>query len=318
MYFPYLRAKQFELIALKEICSSFPSESRKFSPVIEPVKYSSTLKSTLKILVKQELNFNIIINPQVGDLRREFSRIINLLHEGVGMYTNYQLALIIDEGVEISALIRLIRDSNLSHSGITLIHFSEIYEGNIDALSSSLDVVYNLIYSSRTSRRYFNAFNPGTIVSLDDYFKQKKPNAEYLKQDISYFSDEYKYYKQDGFIGFSDFLTIGDNYSELGFLPKNVAIHLSFIDNEKIMIKHFVSEPNDNTSDIGSKFYDAVQKLVLWCNENNIDSVAVDIFRNLEAKGHFPGLGTLKKLSIMHHIELIIKNIHECIVVKNA
>lgn len=307
MYFPYLRAIQFELIALKEICSSFPSEIRKFSPVIEPVKYSSTLK----ILVEQQLNFNIIINPQVGDLRRESSRIINLLHEVVGMYTNYQLALIINEKVEVSALIRLIRDSNLSHSGITLIHFSEIYEGNIDALSSSLDLVYNLIYSSRTSRRYFKTFSPSTIVSLDDYFKRKKPNAEYLSQDISCFSDGYKCYKQDGFIGFSDFLTIGNNYSELGFLPENVAIHLSFIDDEKIMIKHFVSEPNYNTSDIGSKFYDAVQKLVRWCNENNINSVAVDIFRNLEAKGHFPGLGTLKKLSIMHHIELIIKNLHE-------
>lgn len=75
------------------------------------------------------------------------------------------------------------------------------------------------------------------------------------------------------------------------------------------MVKHFVSDSNQDVSDIGGKFSEAIHKLVTWCNQNNINTKAVEVFKDLEARGHFPGLGTLKKLSIMNHIELIINNI---------
>ncbi|HEY9169416.1 MAG TPA: sce7725 family protein [Lutibacter sp.] len=60
MYFPYLRGKQFELIALRELCALFPEELNKISPVIEPVKASSTLNSTLAELANRNANFNLI------------------------------------------------------------------------------------------------------------------------------------------------------------------------------------------------------------------------------------------------------------------
>lgn len=48
MYFPYLRGRQYELIAIRELI-----EKGKLSsfvvPIIEPVKLSSTLSNTLDI-----------------------------------------------------------------------------------------------------------------------------------------------------------------------------------------------------------------------------------------------------------------------------
>lgn len=311
MYFPYVRGKQFELIALRELCNLLPGFTTKISPVIEPVKNSSTFKSTLKALVSSNANFNVIINPRFGDFRNH-TTIVNILKSEIQQYQNYQIGLIIDEKSELQleVIVDFLNDMKLNNVGITLIHNAEISSKKIDFLTSNLNIKYNLIYFSKTSRRYYREFNQDTRVSIDDYFKELSKNADYLDVDSSSFSEEYKFYKQDGFVGFGDFLTIGDSYSETGFLPRAIAIHLSYIDgNEKMRVKHFVSNSNGDTSDIGGKFAEALEKLVTWCNSHNINTKAVDIYRELHQRGHFPGLGTLKKLSIMNHIELVIGKI---------
>lgn len=308
MYFPYLRGKQFELIALRELCSLFPEGLNKISPIVEPVKASSTLNSALTELSKCNVNFNLIINPIVGDLEGQFERIIEIIESSIpAEYDNFQLAIIIDAKTEkgISKLITFLGALNLNYNGITLIHQTELNSQKIAYLNAKLKIVYNVIYFSKTSRRYYREFEPSTLVSLDDYFVYQPRNADYLNQD-SDFSKEYRFYIQDGFVGFSDFLTVGDNYSEAGFLPRAVAIHLSYLDNGQIKIKHFVSDSNEDVSDIGGKFSEAINKLVIWCDAKNLNTAAISIYRDLQSRGHFPGLGVLKKLSIMNHIELII------------
>ena len=234
MYFPYLRGKQFELIALRELSTLMSSNSEKISPIIEPVKDSSTLKSTLKELVEKGINFNFVLNPRVGNLDNSFDTVLDILSQIINGYTNFQLAIIVDKYTEqnITTLAEFMGGINFEYNGITLIHNSEIENSSIERLNSSLNIKYNLIYFSKTSRRYYREFEKNTRVSLDDYFRKLERNADYLDIDVSDFSEEYKYYEDDGFVGFSDFLTIGDNYSESGFLPRAVAIHLSYIDNQ--------------------------------------------------------------------------------------
>ena len=69
------------------------------------------------------------------------------------------------------------------------------------------------------------------------------------------------------------------------------------------------SNSNDDNSDIAGKFSEAIEKLIKWCNESGYDSIAIRKFRELYNGGnvHFPGLGTTKKLSMMNHIELVLK-----------
>src|SRR4051812_977746 len=68
MYFPFLRGKQFELLALKEVCALL-KPSNKIHPIIEPVKESfQALERSLSELCINNISPTIIVNPTVGDL----------------------------------------------------------------------------------------------------------------------------------------------------------------------------------------------------------------------------------------------------------
>ncbi len=67
MYFPYLRGRQFELIALRELAEKGVLSSR-ITPIIEPVKLSSTLVKTIETYGENSKQIAIITNPKVGGL----------------------------------------------------------------------------------------------------------------------------------------------------------------------------------------------------------------------------------------------------------
>jgi hypothetical protein len=146
-----------------------------------------------------------------------------------------------------------------------------------------------------------------SLVYLTDSFVKKIKNADYQQNVDESFSNDHLYYKDEGFVGYSDFLTVGSEIVDGGFLPYAIAIHLTYLnspDND-VRIHHFVSDSNEDTSDIPGKLKEALDKLIPFINQNQINSIACDIFRKYYLDGNFPGLGILKKLSIMHHIQLI-------------
>ena len=65
MYFPYLRGRQFELIALRELVEKGVLSNR-ITPIIEPVKLSSTLVKTIETYGENCKQLAIITNPKVG------------------------------------------------------------------------------------------------------------------------------------------------------------------------------------------------------------------------------------------------------------
>jgi hypothetical protein len=308
MYFPYLRGKQFELIALREISSLMAKKKAKVSPIIEPVKDSTTLKNTLSELKKKDINFNVIINPKVGELQNTTS-ILNILNKELSGYKNFQIAILLTGKENHKTLANTLKKFPNLSGGLTLIHEAtyDNIEEIVEEYEAIISVKYNVIYFSKTNRRYHRNFEDSTLVGLDDYFSAQSKNSAYKHIDESDFSEEHKYYSDDGFVGFADFLTIGDNYTESGFLPYAIAIHLSYADAaKKIKVKHFVSDSNDDTSDVAGKFSEALDKLIDWCKVSGLKTGAVGTFKELHRSGHFPGLGSVKKLSILNHIELVI------------
>ena len=71
MYFPYLRGRQFELIAIRELLEKELIGS-KIIPIIEPVKYTSTLAKTLAVYSEKEHKCALIMNPGVGNFVSTF------------------------------------------------------------------------------------------------------------------------------------------------------------------------------------------------------------------------------------------------------
>ena len=70
MYFPYLRGRQNELLCLRELLDAGKFSS-KVIPIIEPVKFSSTLFSTLIKFIEMGHQVIVIRNPEVGSFRKE-------------------------------------------------------------------------------------------------------------------------------------------------------------------------------------------------------------------------------------------------------
>jgi hypothetical protein len=134
-------------------------------------------------------------------------------------------------------------------------------------------------------------------------------NREY--PDVEFFSDLHATYSDEGMDGFGDFLIVGNEYSETGGPAYAVAIHLTFIDSNKdneMHIYHFKSLRQDDPKDPAGKFAEALEKLVDAVQKDNTQiskTSAVEEFLRLHQKGHFPGLGYVKKLSMKHHIETL-------------
>lgn len=310
MYQPYIRGKQFELIGLRELASDVLSENKeKISPIIEPVRDSSTFKTTLKELAKNNINFTVIVNPQVGTFK-DTKSIFGAIKTAVDDYRNYQIGIIFYDGIKQDDAIDFLSDYEEEIPTLSIIH-NAIFDNITDKLAEYVKlctVKYNVINLSLTTRRYHRNFDKDTLIELDDFFRSQPRNSDYLRIKESIFSEEHLYYKDEGYIGFSDFLSIGEGYSESGFLPYAVAIHLSYSDDEdRIRIRHFTSNSNDDNSDVAGKFAEALDKLITWCNETGYDSKAIQSYREYHENGHFPGLGTLKKLSLINHIELVMK-----------
>ena len=103
---------------------------------------------------------------------------------------------------------------------------------------------------------------------------------------------------------------MGKTYNDSGFAPYAVAIHIVYPANDELRIHHFVSDSNDDITDVAGKFGEAVEKLAKWYqsrDKNRIDTYGMKEFEQLYATKSFPGLGVVKKLSIMHHLELMEK-----------
>ena len=104
---------------------------------------------------------------------------------------------------------------------------------------------------------------------------------------------------------------VGNDYSEGGGPAYAVAIHLTYIDPGKddvMYVYHFLSTTNNTPTDPAGKFGQALERLIgkLDSGTSNLfEGSAIEEFRELHAKKHFPGLGYVKKLSMKHHIETL-------------
>lgn len=310
MYFPFLRGKQFELIALRELCNwGIPHD--KLSVVIEPVKLNfSSLDKTIRELNDHKINFNIIINPIVGDFSQNYEDIEPLFHI-LNLFENFQLCYYLSNNNNLDFILTRLKESKLRCKGISFIHLNELDVNDTQKKFNDIyPTIYNILKVDSLSRSYTRNIEQDTKILLSDHFKAQQKNSDYLLKEDYFFSDDNLFYKTEGFIGFSDYTVIGESYIESGFLPYAVAIHLTYRDtNNIIRIHHFVSDSNEDTSDVAGKFMEALTKLVDWTNTYNINSRAIESFKELHAKKAFPGLGTIKKLSILNHFEVILNTI---------
>lgn len=299
MYFPYLRGRQYEMIALKELAQK-GLISKLILPVVEPIKITTTFNSAISAYIDSNLNIAIINNPEVGPLKKE------IVTQSIPFKEkNIVAASIMQENIDMS--IETLSKEGVPNEDLLVVINSRDYLDNYMKIFKEASPKYTLLPDERSIRR---AISSGKIL-FGDKFKRKEKNSDYADPDDEFFSDDHLFYREEGYIGFGDYSIIGDIYDEGGFAPKAVAIHIVYFDKKKqLRVHHFVSNSNSGIEDPAGKFYEAVTKLFKWyreCLDERQQTYALNILLEYYERGYYPGLPTIKKLSIMHHLELMNK-----------
>lgn len=303
MYFPYLRGRQFELIAIRELIEK-SLMSKNVMPVVEPVKLSSALIKTLASFKEKDRALGLIRNPQVGSMRKDLTDEKNEKDKGrfYELLKTSDILTFLFADANLPAHLSTMESQGISKRDIATIcihpdsipHFESAYASDYPR--------YNFIPDESVFRRRM----PGQRVILEDRFPKKSRNVDYLAPEDEPFSSDHLYYGLDGYLGFSDYSVVGDEYTETGFAPYAVAIHIVyFADDRTLRVRHFVSDTNDDITDPAGKFAEALEKLVVWNQTQQLDTYGILSFENMYKDRSYPGLGTVKKLSIMHHLELM-------------
>lgn len=302
MYYPILRGRQNELLAIKELLNA-SRLSDKIVPIIEPVKLSPTLVSTIKALKDANHDFVFIVNPQVGSFNIDARNSKNQKYlenlKAILNDTNFLRGVIVNEKTP---------------EKVEKMHQKGVIDENIVSICTNPDSIkyyeatFNGSRSVKTVVPYASSFRRirDNRIILEDKFNKKNRNQDYIEDPDEFFSNDHIYYLEDRYIGFSDYSVIGEEYSESGFAPYAVAIHIVYFDASKeLRVHHFVSKDNEDISDPAKKFYQAVKQLVEWNKNQSLNTIAIETFEKICEEQSYPGLGVVKKLSLMHHLELI-------------
>lgn len=311
-YFPYLRGKQYELLALREyLRAGLPRTP--VSPIIEPVKLPlNGLNTCLQVLSDQPQEHVLIGNPTVGELASPNSVHPELvpLFSSPGILNDYprHLGLVITSQTNVVQLLSSVK-ALPSDPSIALIHKEQNdHLSDLEAATRE-NRRYDILDYQLRKRHYKESLDHSTGITLRDGFLPEARNADFLERMETLFSEEHLFFRDENWGGFSDYLTIGHQYIEGGFSPRAVAIHWTYEPSpgRPIMIRHFTSESNQDPANVAGKFLEAVNKLVEFLDGQAIDTYAADIMRGHARAETYPGLGTVKKLSILNHLELMAR-----------
>jgi len=307
MYHPYFRGKQYELITIRESAGLLQQSG--FVPIIEPVKQSlGALKKALAAIRESSGKAIVIVNPFHGDHSLDGEDISTLLAEDCNGYQGISAGILLKEDTSIESIVGYCDEHRahplaLIHAGFT--RAKDLVAALGDRVGQMQHVFIDGIGGGKLYQKHFS---DGNRILIRDGF-QRRRNRDH--PNMEFFSDLHATFQDEGMSGFGDFLIVGDDYSESGGPAYAVAIHLTFIDNEKddeMHIHHFKSDRQDTPTDPAGKFAEALAKLMATLESPNnklLETEAIAEFRQLYARGHFPGLGYIKKLSMKHHIETL-------------
>ncbi|WP_425514596.1 sce7725 family protein [Enterococcus alishanensis] len=283
MYYPYFRGKQFDLLALSTLVKE-QRWSKKIIPIIEPVRDSATLKKTIELFQKEKLQLYIIENPQVGRFKFfEAKQHPWQLKADTSIYSA-----------------EIITNQKLDQTSLAIFNEQSTRDQNL--LNSNQ-------FALLPNQGRFRILPFQKKIILDDAFIARKKIETYGNHDDDFFSDQHLYYQTDGFAGFSDYTIESSRYFDKGGPSRAIAIHVTYFDAYlNLRVKHFVSDTNDSTKDQALKFFEAAEKMLEWYDRNQDQLLLTlgmtELINYLKTK-KFPGLGTIKKWSLAHHLELL-------------
>lgn len=269
-YYPLIRGRQFDLVALKDILAAGMSPS--IIPIIEPVRDIVALPRVITAFARAKHPLYVITNPQVGSY-------------GLLQSPHYPLP-------PLTAPIFPARYFDTQPASLVL---------------TTTKVQVRLATAAQTvvmpDEARFRALKHPRAVYLTDHYPTREHTADYYDRQTDFY--QYAKVMQPG-AGFADYPLSTHEYFEHGYPQKAIALHLLFADHSMLYLRHFVSVNNDDYSDPAAKFFEALAPLSPWLQAHpQANTPATKALLALGATHHFPGLGTLRKLQLEHWLTIM-------------
>lgn len=306
MYLPFLRGKQFEFLALREVAVELAEKCSNVMPIIEPVK--KDLKSAINafsVLKQYKMKFAVILNSNHGDFETPVEGFVEDLVSQLGENDNWVPAFFLGKNSP-QSIVNVV--SKYDFPEIMLVETGALDVDSFDIVLSLPQVRY-IVYGDADSRvldRKLRKYANLNRIRLDDNFRAEKTNKGYRGQEDQKFTDVHRYYKEEGFFGLADYTTLPSTFNDGGALPRVLAIHLTYEKNEEeVWIHHSLSHSYDNGAEnVQLKFKEAAEDVRDFFADKP-KTQGVEEIENYLGAGKYPGLGVLKKLSMKNHIVLM-------------
>jgi hypothetical protein len=305
-YFPFLRGKQNELMALRELAHAI-AEHGSIIPIIEPVNGNQTTRISLDRYVEVSMPFLFVSNPAFGDFANDPEPLFTGLTSEVLMeYDNWTPALQVNVNSTAAAITAF--RQRYAHFEAAV-----IYNGlpaNAAAVAQLTDehLAHHVFIEGTVGAAYINAIDPARRVMIADRFHRQPRNADYPATE--FFSDANTVVDNPSRLDFGDYSIVGNHFAESGGPAYAVAVHHIHFEGDApgpLHINHYLSDHQDAAVNTSGKVVEAVHNLVAEVDDlHPHDTAACDEYRDIDHEQTSRGLGYLKRLAIQHHLEIML------------
>jgi len=307
VYFPYLHARQMELLALRDNATLLVGW--KTAPVLEPVRTGPRdLLRCLGELERVGAPCYVIVNPHRGDFDGGMPR-----SWATDVHTLVASSKIIRPAFQVSrASTRAgLRAFLAAHAGRpvgVVVHTAEIAAVDLRAeVAASNALVF--LHARSNPGMYRRTLTPGTTVEVEECFNPQDRNADYSGEE--WFTSSHLNYRGSGLPGFSDFGPLPPTFSLSGGQAAAVAIHLTYRNatDGSLWVEHFVSDSTDiGDGDRASKMAEATAKVTAAVHADPakfVRTAGLQAFLTQSANGTPTDLGTSKRQQLCHHLATV-------------
>ncbi|MEX3971729.1 sce7725 family protein [Paraburkholderia caribensis] len=306
MYFPYLYARQSELLALRDLRANYALRDA-LLPIIEPVNLNGTpLVRALNEFGEAGDNLIVIKNPHQHEFHGgDRAGWIEPVEEAI----EHHDALIPGLLCTHTTTAHEIREffAQYRRRAVALLYMNaRLTDATMQQLAGRENVRFHINVHERMSAAHRALLPLNKVVDVRDDFQLKARNSDY--EGVEFFTDRHLNYREVA-VGFGDYTVLGATFQAGGGQPAAVAIHATFKERGAIWVEHFVSDDIErNVGTVGEKFLQAATKLVERVNELprafGNDKALRDYADDVREQ-HFPGLPKNKERQIYHHLALM-------------
>lgn len=269
-YYPVIRGRQFDLLALREAAAK-DQLSPHILPIIEPVKDLSALSTVAQAFTSHHHPLFVVQNPQVG---------------------SYGL---LAAPTHVAALSDWVQPARYFDGQSSTLIITETL-----AQAEALPADQQCLVPS--GARFRKLAKPHAA-----YLEDHTPTRE-RTEDYRIVQREFYQYAKAMLPGsaFADYPLATRAYDERGYPQRAVSLHLLFIQNSQLWLQHFTSVNNEDFHAPQAKFFEAAAPLEPWLTAHpDAASPALKELIMLATARHFPGLGVLRKLQLRHFLTIM-------------